>query len=448
MQKKIDKVTLKIQQRDLKMAEEARSKSVISRISFNNDPLNLIDNYRSKSPNVNKRRVLMDLPNLYSNERRNIQSESQKKRVHLSQNRLYKTFLEENPYDQPASEVKFSRSGMRVKESIKIAKSQRDGESIYDPQAQYDEIASRYQIENTDSKSCEHEHHKASMVENPTVSRFKKIDFSNTSLEIDASDNAISEKRKTYDIEKAFQQCESKAQPLTNPAVLLEHRETINALMISMKPKLTQMLFVKYTDFMLKEFFCHLRHSMEPHDHGHEKKETKKRMLAPGLKENKGNFMKNKIITMSSDHNEKLNDSNFEKLFAPRASTEQQLFGLPMPIQVEDQNMTHPPNILDIENPISPKFLEDIENANVKDEDALAPSFDNDSISKEVGRKVKQPLNNIISDRESHVFISQKMTLNSPTILNDTTEPQIKGINHLDAEFDLQGSTQVTNDNM
>ena len=33
--------------------------------TFNNDPLNLIDNYRSKSPNMPKRKKLIDLSNTY-----------------------------------------------------------------------------------------------------------------------------------------------------------------------------------------------------------------------------------------------------------------------------------------------------------------------------------------------------------------------------------------------
>ena len=59
-------------------------------------------------------------------------------------------------------------------------------------------------MENADSKSCEHDHPNNSFQENPTVGKFKKIDFSNMSLDNTVSDNAVSEKRRTYDIEKQF----------------------------------------------------------------------------------------------------------------------------------------------------------------------------------------------------------------------------------------------------
>ena len=59
-------------------------------------------------------------------------------------------------------------------------------------------------MENTESKSCEHDHPNNSFQEIPTVSKFKKIDFSNMSLDNTVSDHALSEKRKTYDIEKQF----------------------------------------------------------------------------------------------------------------------------------------------------------------------------------------------------------------------------------------------------
>ena len=100
--------------------------------TFNNDPLNLIDNYRSKSPNVPKHKKLIDLPNPYQSDRRNIQSESQKRRVIISERQLYKTFIEERPYEDAMSEVKFSRSGMKVKERAKV-RSNIDENSIYDP---------------------------------------------------------------------------------------------------------------------------------------------------------------------------------------------------------------------------------------------------------------------------------------------------------------------------
>ena len=45
------------------------------------------------------------------------------------------------------------------------------------------------------------------------------------------------------------------------------------------------------------------------------------------------------------------------------------------------------------------------------DQDVLASSFDDDTMSKEVGEKVRSPLNNIISDRESHVFNTIKNTM-------------------------------------
>ena len=100
--------------------------------TFNDNPLNLIDNYRSKSPNVPKRRKLIDIPNPYQSDRRNIQSESQKKRVKISERQPYKTFVEEKPYEDAMSEVKFSREGMRLKERASV-RSNRDEHSIYDP---------------------------------------------------------------------------------------------------------------------------------------------------------------------------------------------------------------------------------------------------------------------------------------------------------------------------
>ena len=56
----------------------------------------------------------------------------------------------------------------------------------------------------------------------------------------------------------------------------------------------------------------------------------------------------------------------------------------------------------------------------MQDKDALAESFDNDSIQKEVVFKVKLPLMNIISDRDSHVF---KTNNQSPNMM-DTVEPE------------------------
>jgi len=52
--------------------------------------------------------------------------------VNISERQPYKTFVEEKPYEDAMSEVKFSRSGMRIKDRAKVS-SNRDEHSIYDP---------------------------------------------------------------------------------------------------------------------------------------------------------------------------------------------------------------------------------------------------------------------------------------------------------------------------
>jgi len=133
--------------------------------------------------------------------------------------------MEKNPYENvgnASSDVKFSRSGMKPR-LVKF-RSDHDENSLYDPQAQYDEIASRYAVDLTVSKSShehdhDHDHDHGHAANNnisfnednlPTIGKFKKRDFSNVSIEMEMSekgdkgDKGLSEQRKTFNIDKEF----------------------------------------------------------------------------------------------------------------------------------------------------------------------------------------------------------------------------------------------------
>jgi hypothetical protein len=84
--------------------------------------------------------------------------------------------------------------------------------------------------------------------------------------------------------------------------------------MIAIRPKLSHMFFKKFTCLMIKKFFCSLRHEFEGHDHG-----WKKHQVVVNIKENMGILRRNNRVTSSSD-NEKINNTSFAHLFAPRNS--------------------------------------------------------------------------------------------------------------------------------
>ena len=66
--------------------------------------------------------------------------------------------MQEKPYEDiqdVSADVKFSRSGMKPKLGFR---SDHDENSLYDPQAQYDEMASKYVVDLTVSKSSHEDH--------------------------------------------------------------------------------------------------------------------------------------------------------------------------------------------------------------------------------------------------------------------------------------------------
>jgi hypothetical protein len=104
------------------------------------------DFYRSKSPIIPYRKQLIENPYAdLTTASRNIQSESRKKRVELIDNKYASAkpeiFVVEHHVEEGAS-VKFNRAGMKVVSSVK-----QDENSFYDPNAHYDDIASKYDVD-------------------------------------------------------------------------------------------------------------------------------------------------------------------------------------------------------------------------------------------------------------------------------------------------------------
>jgi hypothetical protein len=133
-----------------------------------------------------------------------------------------------------------------VKNASKIDDHQESG--IYDPQEKYDENASRYTVNlpvNISSIQMN-----SSMLDSTINGKNFKKRFKSKS--ISGEHVSLSEGRNNLDIEPEFRQEVSKSSSLIVPRNLIEHQEIINALMLAIKPSLSDIFFKRFTKEMLK----------------------------------------------------------------------------------------------------------------------------------------------------------------------------------------------------
>lgn len=132
----------------------------------------------------------------------------------------------------------------------------------------------------------------------PTLSKFKKREYSSQLLSQNnsqdhISDRVLSEERKTYNIGPEFHAEPSKSSALIIPRNLLEHQDLINALIIAIKPRLSHIYFKRFTKEMIKNFFQDVRLEMDV-------PEQKPQMVQ--IKENMGISKQSKVMRSEMEY--------------------------------------------------------------------------------------------------------------------------------------------------